>query len=195
MRSQLFALVVLLSCLAASGSLLDLLKVIHSSPLFATMSPGEQLVLVELFAETEAGELHNYINHVGFSTVLAVIAKLPDNESHGLTQYLIAELNKEEHHTAKSGSTVGRRDLVTVLAAARQDPAFQHLQADQQQLILTTLTHAESLNLTKFINQIGYGTILSVIDIIPEPERHMFEAYLIQHLEYEKKILEHIIGK
>ncbi|XP_052780486.1 uncharacterized protein LOC128217387 [Mya arenaria] len=174
----------------ASCTLLDILNTVHNSPSFQNLTGPEQLVLVEMVAETEAGEIHNYIKTVGFSTVLAIIAKLPADEAHLLNQYLIEELNKEEHH-----APVGRRDLAETLTAAKNDPAFQNLTAPQQQLILTTLTHAESMNLTKFVEQTGYGTILTIIDILPEPEMHLFENYLIQHLQHEKAIIDHIVGK
>ena len=68
---------VFMSLLAAfaltNGSLLDALTAVHANPAFHTLQPAEQVLIIELIAEVEAGELKSYIDQVGFHHVLAII--------------------------------------------------------------------------------------------------------------------------
>ena len=57
----------------ASASLLDMLKAVHQNPEFKRLPQDSQVLIIELIAETEAGDLKNYIDLVGFEKVIDVI--------------------------------------------------------------------------------------------------------------------------
>ena len=57
----------------ASASLIDMLKSIHQSPSFKQLPHRSQIILIEMLAETEAGELKSYIDLVGFENVINII--------------------------------------------------------------------------------------------------------------------------
>ena len=57
----------------ASASLIDVLKTVHQNPTFKTLPQRSQILIIELIAETEAGEVKNYIDIVGFEKVISVI--------------------------------------------------------------------------------------------------------------------------
>ena len=67
-------LIVAILCLGvASASLIDMLKAVHQNPSFKTLPQRSQILIIELIAETEAGEVKNYIDIVGFEKVISVI--------------------------------------------------------------------------------------------------------------------------
>ena len=69
-----FIVVLAVVCLGfASASLINILKTVHQNPTFSHLPHATQIIIIELIAETEAGELKNYIDLVGFQHVLAAI--------------------------------------------------------------------------------------------------------------------------
>ena len=73
MKSMLILLAFSATLCVSSASLIDALYAVHNSPAFKQLSHHDQILIIELIAETEAGELKAYIDRVGFHTVLAVI--------------------------------------------------------------------------------------------------------------------------
>ncbi|XP_060580946.1 uncharacterized protein LOC132737629 [Ruditapes philippinarum] len=189
MKSLLCLFVFLASLYVSSASLIDALNAAHNSPAFKNLTHPEQLLIIELLAETEAGELKQYIDSVGFHNVLAVIDKLPQAEAHLLTNYLINELAKEENQGSGALGKRSIRSLVEVLNTAKADPAFQQLSQANQTLIIQMLTAAENNTLTAHIDQIGYSTVLRIIDMLPVKEKHLLEQYIFQHLRAEMHLL------
>ena len=57
----------------ASASLVDVLNSLHQNQNFKLLNQTAQILIVELIAATEANELKNYIDTVGFSKVLNMI--------------------------------------------------------------------------------------------------------------------------
>ena len=59
--------------ITAKATLLDSLNAVHSNPAFKTLSPADQILIIELIAEVEMGEVKAYIDQVGFHHVISVI--------------------------------------------------------------------------------------------------------------------------
>ncbi|KAL4227684.1 hypothetical protein ACF0H5_013120 [Mactra antiquata] len=172
--------------LVTNASLIDVLNAVHNSPAFHNLSHADQLLIVEMVAETEAGELKQYIDQVGFHNVIALIDRLPEAEAHLFMHYLVQELQIEEHMNATQ--PVGKRDLAELLTAVKNNPTFLHISPANQELVIKLLTAAESNTLTALVDQIGYSSILALVDVLPEADRHLFTKYLYQHLQAEQTV-------
>ena len=57
----------------ASGTLVDLLTAVHKNAAFQQLDSATQLIIVELLSAAQTGELHKYIDILGFHNVLAAI--------------------------------------------------------------------------------------------------------------------------
>lgn len=73
MKTLLLICVCATSLAVSSASLIDALKAVHNSPAFHNLTHEDQILVIELVAETEAGELKAFVDTVGFHKVLAVI--------------------------------------------------------------------------------------------------------------------------
>ncbi|XP_046342873.2 uncharacterized protein LOC124123731 isoform X1 [Haliotis rufescens] len=80
-----------------SADLLSLLKRVHNSNTFVHMPHYEQLLLVELMAEAEMGQLTQYIHTVGMSRISTMMQHIPQHEADLLTQYLKEHMTGEAH--------------------------------------------------------------------------------------------------
>ena len=65
----------------ASASLIDILTTVHNSAAFHHLPHPEQILVIELITETREGEVHNFIDQIGFARVITLLdrefAKLP----------------------------------------------------------------------------------------------------------------------
>ena len=73
MNSMLILYLLFVTLCVSSASLIDALYTAHNTPAFKQLSHEDQILVIELIAETEAGELKQYIDRVGYHSVLAVI--------------------------------------------------------------------------------------------------------------------------
>ncbi|XP_067687609.1 uncharacterized protein [Haliotis asinina] len=88
---------VVLGLAVVSADLLNILKAIHKSDAFQHMPHYEQLLLVELMAEAEMGQVTKYINTVGMERISKMVQHLPQHDADLFTKYLKDHMTAEAH--------------------------------------------------------------------------------------------------
>ena len=74
MLRLIFATVLVVSCSTfTSATFLDTLHQVHASDAFNNLTHSDQVLVLELLSEAQAGELKIYVDDVGFENVLALL--------------------------------------------------------------------------------------------------------------------------
>ncbi|XP_041372250.1 uncharacterized protein LOC121385579 [Gigantopelta aegis] len=97
-------------------SLINLLKHVHRQPYFHQLPESEQLLLVELLAEGQVGQLDHFIKTVGADRIRTLANHLPDNEKHHLIQYIKTHHESTKpplHVVTTTSSWLRRRRVIT----------------------------------------------------------------------------------